>query len=220
MTVAFKTKQEIAYNVIRESIVTGEFTPGQKLVIATLANRLGMSQIPIREALKTLESEQLILRNGQSLKVAVISVEETIDLLTVRLELESMAIRWASKRMVPEGFEDLEKQLDQMEEAIQMNDTNTFGRLNKKFHYTIYDYCGVDFLIKAIHEAWNQTERARYIFRIIPERADDANKEHREIIEALREKDEHKAVELLVRNLKQSFDLFAQQLLIEKNRNK
>lgn len=209
---AFKTKQEIAYDVIREGIVTGEIAPEQKLVISTLAQHLGMSEIPIREALKTLESERLVIRNGQSLRVAVISAEETIELLSVRLELEGMAIRRAVKHIDSEGLKDLERQLLGMEEAIKQKDTSKFGRLNKEFHFAIYEYCKVEVLIKAIHEAWNQTERARYVFRIVPGRADDAEKEHHEIVEALRNKDEKKAEKALFRNLKRSFDLFAEQL--------
>ena len=99
--IPFRSKQEIAYNMIRESIVTGEFTPGQKLIISSLATNLSMSEIPIREALKILESEQLITRYGQSLRVAAISVKETMELLSVRLELESMAIRRAVRILTP-----------------------------------------------------------------------------------------------------------------------
>lgn len=214
---SFKTKQEIAYDAIREGIVTGEVAPGEKLVISALAHHLGMSEIPVREAIKTLESERLVIRKGQSLRVAVISMEETIELLAVRLELEGMAIRRAVKHIDSEGLKDLEKRLLGMEEAIEQKDTSKFGRLNKEFHFAIYEYCNVEVLIKAIHEAWNQTERARYVFRIIPERAGDAEKEHHEIVEALRNRDEEKAEEALNRNLKQSFDLFTQQL-IRKNK--
>ena len=216
--IPFRSKQEIAYNMIRESIVTGEFTPGQKLIISSLATNLSMSEIPIREALKILESEQLITRYGQSLRVAAISVKETMELLSVRLELESMAIRRAVKNIDSKGIKDLEERLLQMKVALQLKDTSTFGRLNKEFHSAIYEYCEVPVLIKAIQEAWNQTERARYVFRIIPGRAGDAEKEHYEIVEALRNKDAVQAERALFENLRESFDLFTEQLL--KNDNK
>lgn len=220
ITAAFKTEQEIAYDVIREGIVTGEIAPEQKLFFFTLARHLGMSEIPIREALKKLESERLVIRNGQSFRVAAISVEETVELLSVRLELEEMAIRRAVQYVDSEVLKDLERQLLEMEETIKRKDISGFGRLSKEFHYSIYEHCKVDVLIKAIHEAWNQTERARYVFRIVPGRVEDAAKEHYKIVEALREQDKKRAEEALVYNLKQSADLFIQQLVTRNGEHK
>ncbi len=212
MSTGFKTKQDYAYDIIREGIVTGELEPDERLIISSLAADLGISEIPVREALKRLQSEGLIINNGPGLFVAPVSVQEFIDLLGVRLELEGMAVRRAAENIDECGLKDAEKLMACMEEANRQKDWATYSKLDKELHSLIHSYCRVDVLIKAINDAWSLSERGRAIFRIMPWRAETSIKEHREILAALRDRQGAVAEKLLISHKKQAFDLFTETL--------
>jgi DNA-binding GntR family transcriptional regulator len=208
----FKTKQEFAYDAIREAIVTGELAPDERLIISNLAVDLGVSEIPVREALKRLHAEGLIVNCNQGFSVSPISSEDFVELLGVRLELEGMAIRRSTEKIDNKGLEEIEMLLQNMEEANRIKDSATYGRLDKELHSLLPSFCGVDVLIKAIHDAWNHSERARSIFRIMPWRAETSLKEHWEIFAAMKNRQAQLAEKLLISHKKQAFDLFIEQL--------
>lgn len=211
--VLFKTKQDFAYEAIREAIVTGELAPAERLIISNLAADLGVSEIPIREAIKRLQAAGLIVNCGYGFAVSSISTEEFVELLGVRLELEGMAIRRATMKIDANGLEEIVQLLVHMEEATRLKDTETYGRLDKELHLLLLSFCGVDILIKATHDALSQTERGRAVFRIMPWQAETSLKEHREIFEAMKNRQPQLAEELLIKHKKHAFDLFVQQLL-------
>jgi DNA-binding GntR family transcriptional regulator len=208
----FKTKQDYAYDIIREAIVTGELEPGERLIISSLAVELGISEIPVREALKRLLSEGLIINNGPGLFVAPVSVKEFIDLLSVRLELEGMAVRRAAENIDEMGLKEIDELMARMEEANRLKDWTSYSKLDKELHALIHSYCRVDVLIRAINDAWSLSERGRAIFRLMPLRAETSIKEHREIVAALRSRQGELAERLLISHKKQAFDLFTETL--------
>jgi DNA-binding GntR family transcriptional regulator len=208
----YKSKQDAAYDTLREAIVTGNLAPGERLIIADIAGNLGISEIPVRESLKRLHSEGLIIKNGTAVTVAPISSEEIIELLGVRIELEGMAMRRVAKNIDDQGLRELTNILMEMEGAIQAKDGIAFGRLNKDFHITAYTYCGVSALVRAIEDTWRQTERARYIFRATSLRATRSAPEHWAMLDALRKHNTEEAEKLMIEHLRQSFSLFIEQL--------
>ena len=209
--VHYRTKQDYAYETIREAIVTGEMAPNERLIISNLSNDLGISEIPIREAMKRLHAEGLIINCGYGFAVSSISIEEFVELLGVRLELEGMAIRRSTEKIDAEGLKDIEKLLLRMEESNQQKDSETYGRLDKELHSLIHSFCAVDVLLKSIHDAWSHTERGRAIFRIMPWRAETSLKEHWEIFEVMKQHNSKQAEKLLIKHKKQAFELFIQQ---------
>ena len=209
--VHFRTKQDYAYETIREAIVTGEMAPNERLIISNLSDDLGVSEIPIREAMKRLQAEGLIINCGYGFAVSSISIEEFVELLGVRLELEGMAIRRSTEKIDAAGLEDVKKLLLSMEEANQQKNSETYGRLDKELHSLILSFCAVDVLLKAIHDAWSHTERGRAIFRIMPWRAETSLKEHWEIFEAMKRHNSKRAEKLLIKHKKYAFELFIQQ---------
>jgi DNA-binding GntR family transcriptional regulator len=208
----FRSKQEFAYSAIREAIVNGELKPKERLVISTLADGLGISEIPTREALKRLEAEGYATMTSNGMVVSSVSSEELADLLEIRIELEGMAIRRAASRIDEEGLLELKKLYSQMLMAIEKNDMSEFSLIDKEFHSTIYMYCGVDILIKTIMDAWSHSERGRAIFHLAPWRTEFSMKEHQVILEALEKKDALKAEEVLKRHKRQTFDLYISKL--------
>ena len=209
----YRTKQDYAYETIREAIVTGEMAPGERLIISNIASELGVSEIPVREALKRLQTEGLITRSGYGFAVASISLEDFVELLGVRLELEGMAIRRSTERIGDQELKEIENLLTGMEEANRLKDSTMYGRLDKELHTLLLSFCGVDVLKKAIHDASAQSERARAIFRIMPFRAETSLKEHWEIFEAIKQRNAKLAEELLIKHKRQAFDLFIQQVM-------
>jgi DNA-binding GntR family transcriptional regulator len=118
-TLGFRSKQEFAYSAIREAIVNGELRPKERLVIANLAEGLGISEIPTREALKRLEAEGYAIMTSNGMVVSSVSPEEFVDLLEVRIEFEGIAIRRAAKRIDESGLLELKKLRSQMESAMK-----------------------------------------------------------------------------------------------------
>jgi DNA-binding GntR family transcriptional regulator len=208
----FRSKQEFAYSAIREAIVNGELKPKERLVISTLADGLGISEIPTREALKRLEAEGYATMTSNGMVVSSVSSEELADLLEIRIELEGMAIRRAASRIDEEGLLELKKLYSQMLRAIEKKDMSEFSLIDKEFHSTIYMYCGVDILVKTIMDAWSHSERGRAIFHLAPWRTEFSMKEHQVILEALEKKDALKAEEVLKRHKRQTFDLYISKL--------
>jgi DNA-binding GntR family transcriptional regulator len=210
--VGFRSKQEFAYSAIREAIVNGELKPKERLVISTLADGLGISEIPTREALKRLEAEGYATMTSNGMIVSSVSPEELADLLEIRIELEGIAIRRAASRIDENGLHELKRLYGQMVRAVEQNDMSEFSLIDKEFHVTVYMYCGVDILTKTIMDAWSHSERGRAIFHLAPWRTEFSMKEHQVILEALEKKDAIKAEEVLKQHKRQTFDLYISKL--------
>jgi len=208
----YRSKQELAYQAIREAIVTGELKPNERLIISNIADELGISDIPVREALKRLQTEGYVTNSSNGMVVSSVSPEEFVDLLEIRVELEGLAIRRAASNIDEKGLRKLKEIFDEMEKAAELHDMSKFSSLDKEFHNTIYSYCGVDLLIKTISDAWTHSERGRAIFHIEPKRTAFSMKEHKEIIEALERRDAKTAEELLKKHKKCAFELFISKL--------
>lgn len=96
----YKTKQEIAYDKIKDAIIKCVIAPGEPLIIRSLAVMLNISESPVREALKRLISENFVIKQNSNLYAAPISAEEFMAMLEVRLDLEKIAIKISAKKWI------------------------------------------------------------------------------------------------------------------------
>jgi DNA-binding GntR family transcriptional regulator len=132
---------------IVEAILNGEFKSGERLVASTVARRLGVSQAPVREALRDLvllgflETEPF-----KGTTVRSFTAKELYEVYTVRAALESLAARLAAEKLTDEDVETLRGVLDEMIHAAQERDEKRMVRLDNRFHETILQISGNDLL--------------------------------------------------------------------------
>jgi len=196
------TKFEHAYSVLRERIVRGILPPNHSIQPQFVSAELGMSIIPVREALRRLEQEGLVvIKPHVGATVREFPVEEACENLLIRAELETLATRLATPRVTPDLLRGLAAILDEMDKNQQAGKWDEFGSLNKRFHLTIYSVLHERQLLRLIQSLWDQIPRSGSVLVIVPEHAPKTQTEHRTLLGALSRGDAENAA-LLTREHK------------------
>lgn len=179
--------RDVVFNTLRQAILRGELKPGERLMEIQLADRLGVSRTPIREAIRKLELEGLVLmipRKGA--EVAKISEKHLRDVLEVRRCLEELAVELACQRMDEEQVKKLEKAHETFIEAVKGKDMMRMAECDEAYHDVIYEGTGNQRLIQLL----NNIREQMYRYRL--EYIKDAGKrqilvhEHEQILQAIR----------------------------------
>ena len=150
-----RTKQEFVYQTLRNAIMRCDLGPGERLVIDDLARRLGVSIIPVREALQMLQSEALVvLVPHVGATVATISRDSIVDVFTMLEGLETVGTRLAAERATPQDLTGLLDLVHEMEEMMAQGRHEDWADLNTRFHLTIAAHS------RARHAGGNDRARA------------------------------------------------------------
>ena len=187
-----RTKQEFVYRTLREAILRCELKPGERLVIDELARRLNVSIIPVREALQLLQAEslvQVVPHVGTS--VAPVSRDSIIDVFVILEGLEAAASRLVAERGRPSDLALLTGQVEAMDAALAANDREEWAALNRRFHLTISELPGLDLvkdITQKVLDRWDRLRR-HYFRGVLAHRVEQAQQEHRLILEAMRARD-------------------------------
>ena len=143
--------RDVVFNTLRQAILKGELAPGERLMEIQLAEKLGVSRTPIREAIRKLELEGLVLmipRKGA--EVAKISEKSLRDVLEVRRSLEELAIELACQRMSEEDMDELERVQGNFRNAIAKGEAMTIAETDEQYHDVIYQGTGNDKLVQML----------------------------------------------------------------------
>ncbi|KYD34540.1 MULTISPECIES: GntR family transcriptional regulator [Geobacillus] len=199
-----KNKTQLAYEYILSRIENGVYGPGYRVVIDQIARELGLSSIPVREAIRQLEAEGLVeLKPYTGAVVSNINEKEYIETLSVLAVLEGYATALGSPHLTKEAIDRLEQVNERMERALEELELERFSELNYEFHSLIYAHCGNAYLEEQIKQIWQRMKRIRaYGFTFVPQRAKASIEEHREIIRLLREQAPPHEIEQYVRQHK------------------
>ena len=193
------TKSTAVYRLLKRDILNGRLKPGEKLVASRIAEAYGVSIIPVREALNRLRAEGLVtIVPHTGAYVTEIDLEDLKDLYPIRGVLEGLAARLACSRLGERDFGLLDRLIRKMDRVIEEGRFPEMGALNYEFHMAIYRASGNKHLVKLIEDLWQKTGRVRGIFALVPERAKESNREHREILQALEAGDARRAEELVI----------------------
>jgi DNA-binding GntR family transcriptional regulator len=191
------TKADRAYDGLRQAILTGRIAPNEAINPKEIAAELDMSVIPVREALRRLEQEGLIvIRPHIGATVRDLPVAELRENLLIRSELEALAARLAAPLMTGEALQRVQTILDKMQACITKKQYGPFGALNRQFHMAIYDVIPERGLVRLIEQQWDQVPRAASVFALVPEHAITAQQEHLAIFDALKHGDAETAATL------------------------
>lgn len=179
--------RDVVFNTLRQAILRGELKPGERLMEIQLANKLGVSRTPIREAIRKLELEGLVLmipRKGA--EVAEITEKNLRDVLEVRRALEELAVRLTCERITKEQIEELKITASEFEAATKSSDVTKIAEADVKFHDVIYMATENARLIQLLNNLREQMYRYRVEYLKRKEVYPKLIKEHEEIIAAIR----------------------------------
>jgi DNA-binding GntR family transcriptional regulator len=198
------TKQERVYQAIRERILRGTYGPGYRVVIDALAEEFDVSALPVREAIRRLEAEGLVIyRPNAGAQVAPADPAQFEEEMTVLAILEGYATALAAPMLGPEQIAELTDINDQMVEAMDRLDALGFGRLNQEFHALIYAHCPNTSLVAMLRDVARRLEAIRRtVFVQIPYRGSASVTEHRALIELIVQGASPKKIEMAAREHK------------------
>ena len=188
-----------AYEKLKQAIVKGDLAPGSRVVESRVANALGISRTPVREASHKLEREGLLRHNpsGGFFVVGLMraDIEETFGIRSV---LESYAARLATIHHTEEGLDALEEKVHQYELHLARGKLEALPQINTEFHDILYALSRSPRLIKMINDLRDQIHRYRKVLLKVEETARMSNEDHKLMIEFIKRRDAD-AVEKLVR---------------------
>ena len=148
----FLPLRDVVFNTLRQAILTGELKPGERLMEIHLANKLGVSRTPIREAIRKLELEGLVTmipRRGA--EVAQITEKSMNDVLEVRRAMDALCVELACDRITPEELQDLKKACDTFEAAVKTDDIKQIAQADVALHDFIVQATGNQRLIQLVN---------------------------------------------------------------------
>lgn len=182
--------RDVVFITLRQAILKGELAPGERLMEIRLANMLGVSRTPIREAIRKLELEGLVVmipRRGA--EVAGISEKCLRDVLEVRRSLEELAMDLAVQRMDSGRMEDLERAQAEFVEAISASDLIRIAQADENFHDVIYAGTENEKLVQMLNNLRDQMYRYRLEYIKDTGKRQILKVEHERMMDALRHRD-------------------------------
>ena len=188
MSERFLTKAESVHVRLRDDILAGRFQSGERLRVQELARRFDVSDTPIREALRMLQTERLVdLPSHRGAIVAQVSWERVYETIMVRMHLETLAAAEAAPHHTPATLKAVTALFAKLEAARRSRDSERFSRLNREFHRALYEPAPWASLLEDIQSWWDITwqSRSSSLFHLHEERMDDAQVEHRALLDAM-----------------------------------
>jgi DNA-binding GntR family transcriptional regulator len=192
------TAQQFVLRELRRAITSGELKPGAPIRQDVLADRLGVSRLPLREALKTLEGESLVVHEPhRGYFVAELSLADLREVYCIRGILEAEAVRRAVGRMDAAAFDELEAAQREVEAEAAAGDVVAMAAANRRFHFSLYEAAGMPRLLKLIATLWDTTDAYRSLYYADPGNRDHVLHEHHAVLDAVRTGAAEEAVRLL-----------------------
>lgn len=190
----FLPLRDVVFNTLRKSILTGQLKPGERLMEVHLANRLGVSRTPIREAIRKLELEGLVImipRRGA--EVARITEKSLSDVLEVRRALDVLSVELACDRISQEDIERLFEACREFEKATRGEDAAVTAQADVALHDIIVEATGNLRLKQLVNNLSEQMYRYRFMYISEETGHDKLIEEHREIYESIVARDKERA---------------------------
>jgi DNA-binding GntR family transcriptional regulator len=184
----FRTKTQMALELLRQAILGGEIEANAPLKQVELARRLGISLTPLREAMHQLTAEGLIVHEAhKGMHVAGFSSERMKEIDLIRAQLEALAVLHAAPRMDGPTLDRLVAIHEQLEAAVKRGDREELRPLNYEFHMTIYKASGLSILMQEIVRMWAMTPRDSLM--VVSDRPQMTLREHQRVLDALLARD-------------------------------
>ena len=186
--------REIVYDQLKMQILTGHITPGTRMMEVDLADNMGVSRTPVREAIRKLEKEGLVvIEPRRGAYVSDISVKDMVDTLVVREDMEGLAAFLAAQSISGEEIDELEEITAGYSDAIANGVMEDIIRYDEAFHRRIVELSGNRTLMQLFETVQELALRFRYLYYDDFSRYENMPVEHRNIIDAIKSGDSAKA---------------------------
>ena len=192
------TAQEAVLAELRRLIVTGRLRPGEQIVQDALAAELGVSRVPLREALKILEGEgQVRYVAHRGYFVTQLSLPDLLEVDRIREILEAEAVRVGLPQMTTEDVDRLAEAERAVQAAAAAADVAGMTQANRRFHFALIEACGLPRLVRILGLLWDATEVYRSVYFTEPGNRERVDAEHHELVTAVKAGDIERAVNVL-----------------------
>jgi DNA-binding GntR family transcriptional regulator len=213
-----ETIRKKVYHHIREKILNGEITPGERLIETRLAQDIGTSRTPVREALHSLELEKLIKSIPRvGYVVEGMNVQELEQICEIRSVIEALAARWAIEKSHKKLAIDLGKNIAKQEKALSEKKLQEYIELDAQFHDIIAKLSGSDRLLELVQTLRRHMLRYRTHVVYAIDTAIRSVEGHRRIVDAIEQGNETMAIEVLQHHLQQSKEDILQYVFSEEH---
>lgn len=183
---SYKPLREVVSEALRESIVSGTLKPGERLMEIQLAEELGVSRTPVREAIRRLELEGfLVMVPRRGTYVSDLTIKDINEVFEIRTALDVLAAGLAAERITEEELEQMERLLVQIGEHIDRREADQIVQADGEFHDILYRASRNDRLVGIINNLREQFTRFRTISMAYPGRIKNTLEEHRRLVEAI-----------------------------------
>lgn len=191
-----KPLREMVYEELKMQILTGGIVPGTRMMEVELAEEMGVSRTPIREAIRKLEKEGLVtIEPRRGAYASRISTDDMVEILEVRQDLEGLAAYLAASRMSEENLSELRQVAEGYNKAVKDGDMTSMISHDTRFHRLIVDSCNNKILVHMVEQLQEMVLRFRYIYYDNFKRAEHMPAEHRAIMDAIADGNADKARE-------------------------
>jgi DNA-binding GntR family transcriptional regulator len=205
-----KSLHEQTYQALRANILSGQLAPGDRLIETQLAQQLQVSRTPIREAMRQLQREGLIVGDSnEGLRVTSITAADAIHLYDCRIGLEQMSVAAACEHITAAQLQALESTILQAEKLIQRSASDLSNALvnaqlldlDFQFHHTIAESAGNKWLVSLLDQVFDKMTLLRLQTTRQNPKVLELRVEHRQIFEAIAQRDRAAAVEMICTHL-------------------
>lgn len=206
-TLSVSSLPDLVYERLRGEIASGALQPG-RLRISQLSARFGVSAIPIREALRLLEAEGLVSFGGnRSILINSLQISDVIEIFTIRLELECLAMRLAFPNLPfqPGALDHLERLVEQMDQRLSVPDE--WLTSNAQFHTALYEPARAPRLMNIIQTLWVSVEPYLRLYANAGGTLHDAQEDHRQLVTLARTGDIDQAEAVMRQHLSATQDI-------------
>ncbi len=187
---SYQPLREVVCESLREAIRKGILRPGERLMELQLAEELGVSRTPVREAIRKLEQEgYVVMMPRRGTYVASMSIRDINEIFEIRTALESLSNGLAAKRIMDEELEQLQRQLVKIKGYIDANDMDRIVETDIQFHDLLYQASRNTRLVGIISNLREQLTRFRTLSMSYPGRLEATLEEHRNIVESIAQGD-------------------------------
>jgi DNA-binding GntR family transcriptional regulator len=208
--VVVPTLAQEVYTRIRESIMNGDLALGEKISIRKMAERYGVSTMPVREALNKLQSEGFIHFERRSIYVSRLSVKELVEIFQIRINLERLAMEWSYPNISGKEIEELTKIVKEMDQSI--TSPIEWNVLNKQFHTKIYSYSTSKPMLEMLNAIWGRVDPYMNIYSTSSYYLSLSQQEHYQMIDYMKNKEIDLLLELTTNHIQKTCDAVLEKL--------
>ncbi len=199
--------REIAYEVLKKAIITGEIPAGERIVETDYADRLHISRTPLREALRKLERDGLVeyvMRRG--VVVRAFTIDDVKEIYTIRNALEMLTLPSVIDNATPEDIAELREMLSQMDALVRQDDVESLSPLARAFHSRLTSICGQKRILRVIESQDEYIRRFSAMSIRQENRRGAAHEEHHRLVDYIEARDLKSLTELMQHHIDRSME--------------